>query len=86
MAVLLATSGAFLLGYLTRRWHRPVGFRPPEPFATRVSIAGGQPYQTFSVTSQQPIPTAEIERIVRAMKDGPPITALVTTPALHEPL
>ena len=70
MLTALVALAAFAAGYLTRRWHRPVGHRPPPRVqGTEITVAGGAPYRSFTVRQEHPMDPDTMIRTVQALRD-----------------
>lgn len=75
MVLILVALVSACVGYLARRWHRPVGFVPAlrDQLAVgewRVSVAGSQPYKSISVTGRFPVAPLGLAELVRACESG----------------
>lgn len=76
--ILIELALAFLiglaLGYLARRWHRPVGYVGPDGLLAgewRVHVVGGSPYSNTTIRAHFPITTTQLVALTKDLQRAP---------------
>lgn len=74
MLVVLSLVLGLALGYLVRRWHRPVGYVGPDGLLHgewRVHIVGGVPYHNTTIRAHFPVTTTQLVALTKDLQRAP---------------